>query len=339
MLPKYILVGALAFLLVACNLPVTPTPERSPPPVTFVPPETEIPPEQAIDPPLPPVPTATVPEPNPTLAYHFCEPGSAIVSVEFPLARPISPAGRDYVDVAYRYGGTAGGQLEPHTGVEFVNSTGTPVLSAANGTVVRAGDDADGTAGPYRNYYGFLVVIEHQFDFWDEPVYTLYGHLSEVLVEEGDEVEVGEQIGVVGASGIALGSHLHFEVRLGENSFENTANPELWLAPRFTEDDLELGMLAGYVINLEGELVRPGTVEVDYLSPEFDEPEDEPRTFFLEPYASDIMNPDPRWGEIFVAGDVLPGEYMVSTVANGYREQRVEVRPGQLTLVAFCLGQ
>ena len=302
-------------------------------------PETDVAEAQATETPGTPEPTATLPEPTPTLAYHFCEPGSAVTSVDFPLARPISSEGRDYVDVAYRYGGTVGGQLEPHTGVEFVNSTGTPVLAAAAGRVVRAGDDADGTAGPYRNYYGFLVVIEHSFPGWDEPVYTLYGHLSEVLVEEGDEVEVGKQIGVVGASGIALGSHLHFEVRLSENSFESTVNPELWLAPRFTDDDLELGVLAGYVINADGELVLPGNIEIDYLSPQFDEPEDEPRTFFLEAYASNLMNSDPRWGENFVTGDVLPGEYLISTIANGFKEQRVEVLPGQLTIVAFCTGQ
>ena len=61
-----------------------------------------------------------------------------------------------------------------------------------------AGDDLKNQVGPYRNYYGNYVVLQHEIPGFDEPVYTLYAHLSEIDVEEGDEVKAGDQIGLVG---------------------------------------------------------------------------------------------------------------------------------------------
>ena len=83
-------------------------------------------------------PTATItPEPQ----ENTCEEEICYFSAHFLLSRPIGPQGRDYVDPSYRYGSTQNGLRETHHGVEFVNSQGTSVLAAADGTVVFAGND------------------------------------------------------------------------------------------------------------------------------------------------------------------------------------------------------
>ena len=57
------------------------------------------------------------------------------------LARPIGPDDNQKVDVSYRYGSTANGRYDIHHGVELNNPSGTPVLAAADGVVVVAGED------------------------------------------------------------------------------------------------------------------------------------------------------------------------------------------------------
>ena len=93
--------------------------------------------------------------------------------------------------------------------------------------------------GMFASFYGNVVVIEHQvppamqaaFPGMPLPLYTLYAHLSEVEVETGQQVQAGQQIGKVGMTGVAEGSHLHFEVRLGDLQYNSVRNPELFLAP------------------------------------------------------------------------------------------------------------
>jgi len=75
------------------------------------------------------------------------------------------------------------------------------------------------------------VVQELDQPFEGQPVYVLYGHLSEVLVAVGQHLEPGEVLGLVGMTGVAIGNHLHLEVRLGRNDYEHTLNPLLWLRP------------------------------------------------------------------------------------------------------------
>jgi murein DD-endopeptidase MepM/ murein hydrolase activator NlpD len=91
-----------------------------------------------------------------------------------------------------------------HSGRDFAAPEGTPVVAALAGRVVSSGD-----AGGY----GLAVELEH-----GQPLRrTLYGHLSEVYVREGDSVRQGEVIGRVGSTGLSTGPHLHFELRLPQD--------------------------------------------------------------------------------------------------------------------------
>lgn len=91
-----------------------------------------------------------------------------------------------------------------HAGRDLAAPQGTPVVAALSGRVVMSG-----AAGGY----GLAVELEH-----DRPRRrTLYGHLSELYVREGDSVRQGEVIGRVGSTGLSTGPHLHFELRLPQD--------------------------------------------------------------------------------------------------------------------------
>jgi murein DD-endopeptidase MepM/ murein hydrolase activator NlpD len=85
-----------------------------------------------------------------------------------------------------------------HKGLDISAPYGRPVKSTAEGKVVFAG---------YRGDYGNLVVISH-----GEEYQTYYGHLSEILVQVGQEVDVSAFIGKVGSTGSSTGPHLHYEI-------------------------------------------------------------------------------------------------------------------------------
>jgi murein DD-endopeptidase MepM/ murein hydrolase activator NlpD len=87
----------------------------------------------------------------------------------------------------------------PHTGEDYRAAAGTPVLAAAPGTVALAEEHFFG---------GRSVFLDH-----GDGLFSMYLHLSEILVEPGREVRAGERIGSVGATGRASGPHLHFGVR------------------------------------------------------------------------------------------------------------------------------
>ena len=86
-----------------------------------------------------------------------------------------------------------------HKGVDFGVTEGTEIYAAADGTVESAGYENTG--------YGICVRISH-----DEEIDTVYAHLSQTLVSDGDEVKAGDLIGYSGHTGYAFGNHLHFEV-------------------------------------------------------------------------------------------------------------------------------
>jgi len=92
----------------------------------------------------------------------------------------------------------------PHTGIDVVDRLRrwrVPVLASGRGTVIATGDFAA---------YGRTVVINH-----GARVATVYTHLSNISVRDGDIVDAGERIGRLGSTGAVTGPHLQFELRLG----------------------------------------------------------------------------------------------------------------------------
>ena len=89
-----------------------------------------------------------------------------------------------------------------HSGVDLKGAIGDPVTVVADGEVVEA--DFDTT-------YGNYIKVKHEMD--GEVIYSKYGHLSKIDVKVGDLVNNGDKIGEVGATGMATGPHLHFEMQ------------------------------------------------------------------------------------------------------------------------------
>jgi len=88
-----------------------------------------------------------------------------------------------------------------HPGIDLAAPYGTPVYATADGTVLRAGWNSGG--------YGNLVEIDH-----GRGIVTRYGHMSKVIVSEGQHITRGQQVGYVGSTGRSTGNHLHYEVRI-----------------------------------------------------------------------------------------------------------------------------
>ncbi|NEA87804.1 M23 family metallopeptidase [Streptomyces sp. SID7958] len=95
-----------------------------------------------------------------------------------------------------------------HSGQDYAVPSGTPVVAAHGGTVVKAGPNGGGD-GPA---YGNAVVIKH-----GNKTYSQYAHLSKVNVKIGQVVKTGQKIALSGNTGNSSGPHLHFEIRTTPN--------------------------------------------------------------------------------------------------------------------------
>jgi hypothetical protein len=267
--------------------------------------------------PIPTVETATATIiPCDPQVEEFC-----ITHGHFIFQRPIKPPANDIADSTYPYGSTAKGTRDPHHGVEFLNKFGTPVYAAGNGIVIFAGLDEEAIYSPWNNFYGNLVVIAHE-----NNLFTLYAHLSTIEIQPGDDVKTGQKIGEVGQSGVATGSHLHFEVRRGDvEDYFSTVNPELWLVP--SRD--EYGAIAISVMDQNTHLFSELTVN-HYL----DRSQPPVKSYYVTTYTRDLFTRE----ENAAVSDLVPGSYRIAMTMNGQVYERwVEVKSGKLTQVVFVV--
>lgn len=264
-----------------------------------------------------------------------CDKGVCVKEGRFLLKRPIGPNGRNTIVYTDRFGSYQRKTRQALNGVYFLNSSGTPVLAAADGEVVFAGNDQEVPQGPLLDLYGNLVIIQHDLPGVERPLYTLYAHLSEIVVETGENVEAGQEIGKVGMSGGgAVGSILYFEVRLGENNYQAARNPELWLEPLPDESGQPQGALAGRVLDAKGKFLEITNIVLERLAgpglPAIDQ-------IYTRTYTDGRMQGLGPWKENFAVGDLPAGEYQISIWLDGMKQRVVKVQPGKLTTVTWTI--
>ena len=117
---------------------------------------------------------------------------------------------KGYYDVSSGVGARWGSY---HTGLDIPAPSGTPILAAEAGEVVRTNNSCTHNYGKYSSCgcgggYGNFVIIDHGNGFL-----TLYGHMTQTEVEVGDKVREGQEIGKMGSTGYSTGAHLHYELR------------------------------------------------------------------------------------------------------------------------------
>jgi hypothetical protein len=295
--------------------------------------QTSIPTLVVIEPTFTVIPSTATFTPVPstqTMMPVICDPYTVeycITDGHFLFQHPIKPPANTSVDVTYRYASTANGTRDPHHGVEFLNKFGTPVYAVRDGVVVFAGPDKQAIYSPWGNYYGNLVVIEHE-----NNLYTLYAHLSKVTVMTGKSVFAGDQVGEVGATGVATGSHLHFEVRRGDvKNYFSTENPELWLIPNLDENGQPFGVLQISVVDHDNQLVKRAEYTLQYFDAQ-NQPAN--NIYYGVTYSKDMLKEQ----ENATIGDLQAGKYRLVVQYNGQHLERwVEVESSKLTQVAFIV--
>ena len=243
--------------------------------------------------------------------------------------------------LSYLYGTTRRGDLDVHHGEEFENPVGTPLYAVADGTIVTAGSDTQAACGDNgktlcgrdmtgdpRGFYGKLVVLRLNRDYQGQRVFALYGHMNKVGVAVGDQVKAGDVLGEIGSSGIALGAHVHFEIRLGSNDYGSTRNPILWMTPLASR-----GAIAGRYLDPSGNPVRGAVLNIYRANGDF--------IFATETYGKDRwpeVNSDDVIGENFAIGDLAAADYIVR-VAGQQFASRFTIEAGKLTWVELGVPQ
>ena len=108
-----------------------------------------------------------------------------------------------------------------HTGVDLPEPVGTPVFSALGGQVIQVQDTG-------RTGYGKSILIKDA-----DGTYALYGHLSQIFVQQGQSIATGSNIGRTGNTGNSTGPHLHFELRKTAK-YGSDIDPLKWLRTPYT---------------------------------------------------------------------------------------------------------
>ncbi len=132
---------------------------------------------------------------------------------QIPMGKPND--GQITSKYGYRANPFTGRSVELHGGIDFRGEIGSPIHATAAGTVIYAAP---------RGGYGNCVVIQH-----NKELKTLFGHMSKILVQQGDKIEVGDVVGTLGSTGRSTGPHLHYEIyknneRINPEEFLKTFN-------------------------------------------------------------------------------------------------------------------
>jgi murein DD-endopeptidase MepM/ murein hydrolase activator NlpD len=273
-------------------------------PLRFVFPTPGSPPVSAWRPPLYPTPWA----PTPYDHFYFGRPIGAD-QVNWPLAD-------------YRYGGVFF-KNEVHTGVDIPAPRGTPVLAAGSGKINWAGFGLYSQTENLDDPYGLAVSIRHNFGYQGNTLFTVYGHMDKIFVVQGQYVNTGDMIGLVGDTGHVTGVHLHFEVRVGKDNFYGSRNPELWTSP-----PMGWGILAARVMRTDGGLLDRTTVNIHSL--------DTNQYWDVKTYGIGAVNPDPFYKENMVIGDLPAGRYDVwIKFDDSIYNQEIQIQPGLVSFFTF----
>ncbi len=134
-----------------------------------------------------------------------------------PSKAPPSPSAPPASSVPQQYAGTLRWPLDAgvisseygerwgkmHRGLDIAADSGEPVYAVGSGQVIYAGDGLKG--------YGNVVIVRH-----DVQLTSLYAHNSELKVHQGDHVEQGSLLALLGSTGHSTGPHVHFEIREGD---------------------------------------------------------------------------------------------------------------------------
>lgn len=282
-------------------------------------------------------PAALAPAADP-LQFVFPTPGPAPVSAwrpplyptpwaptpydHFYFARPIGADNVNWPLEDYRYGGVFFADIV-HTGVDIPAAKGTPVLAAGPGKVTWTGYGLYAQKEDPDDPYGLAVAIRHDFGHAGETLYTVYGHLSKIVVARGQKVETGDLLGLVGETGKVTGPHLHFEVRVGKNNFFGSRNPELWMSP-----PQGWGVLVARLMTTTGVLLERQSIKV--LS------HTTGQVWDVKSYGDGSTNSDPYYRENLVMGDLPAGKYEVQVPYAGViYNLAVDIRPGLTSYFTF----
>lgn len=239
-------------------------------------------------------------------------------SQTFRLNRPV----KNYIQAngSYLYGEpNINNPAYAHSGIDYLIRYDT-VYSASDGIVYFVGYNPFDTINGYEpGGAGNYIIIQSNWN--NKNLFQFYMHLQKPLVSQNQQVSKNQPIAISGNTGNSTGPHLHFELRLGNvsyNSSRSRRNPELWCAIN------GMGAIYGKIPN------APNNTRVDIY------PDPKPRppytTFsyaltynFNDPYIGN----DDIYQENYAIGDVKPGTYTI-TALNGLYRRIVTVQPDQV---------